>query len=360
MGVLRVILACVVMLGHFGNHGFYMIGGDLAVQIFYAVSGFSMSIIFNETQKYKTVGSFYISRIIKLYPTYLVVATASLLIYSIHYFIMKRENVLFAAFEKIPLEFMCMAILLNFSLVLQDLTTFIFFQDGKPGLIWVQSGHSGLALIDTMVLPQSWTIALEIYFYALCPFALKNNRYVIFLLTCSLGILGALALLGLAAIDPWSYRFFPSQLYLFLGGVLSHKLVYPLYVKSIREKKEISLLFFLIILVLIIFNDFILPEGAKTFNHILVNISFIYLPAFYHVSKNFKIDLSIGRLSYPLYLTHFITYFIVGRVLSRAGIVDELNVAVATVVCCFGLSLMLDRYVINIFDKARYRLAGVD
>lgn len=359
MGVLRVLLACVVMFGHFGNHGFYMIGGDLAVQMFYVISGFSMSIIFNEGARYGNIKSFYISRALKLYPIYFVIASASLAIYAFHYFILERDNAVSLAFEQIPKEFVGISILLNILLVFQDLTPFVFFSNGEPGIVGVHGGHRDLLLIDTMMLGQSWTVALEIYFYALCPFVIRNTKFIIGLIVVSLVVLGALASLGLATVDPWSYRFFPSQLYLFLAGVLSHKIIYPIYICVANDRVARSRVIYVVVLAFIMFNDIFPSEYKKNINLAFVNGSLLFLPAFYHITKGCKIDFVLGRLSYPIYLSHFIVYFVMVRVFGRAGIQDELIIAMTTVIFSFAVSFVLDLYFIRVFDKVRYRLSGV-
>ena len=49
MGTLRLILALSVVYGHAGDFlGFNLVPGDTAVQAFYAVSGFYMTLVLNE------------------------------------------------------------------------------------------------------------------------------------------------------------------------------------------------------------------------------------------------------------------------------------------------------------------------
>ena len=72
MGVLRLILAISVVLAHAGSlFGFSLIGGQLAVQAFYIISGFYMSLILNE--KYIKKNSYWLfisNRLLRLYPIY--------------------------------------------------------------------------------------------------------------------------------------------------------------------------------------------------------------------------------------------------------------------------------------------------
>jgi peptidoglycan/LPS O-acetylase OafA/YrhL len=49
--------------------GFHFLPGDIAVRIFFAVSGFYMSLVL--TSKYHDVTTFWTNRALRLYPTYL-------------------------------------------------------------------------------------------------------------------------------------------------------------------------------------------------------------------------------------------------------------------------------------------------
>ncbi len=49
MGILRILLAISVVLAHSSSiFGFSLVGGQIAVQAFYIISGFYMALILNE------------------------------------------------------------------------------------------------------------------------------------------------------------------------------------------------------------------------------------------------------------------------------------------------------------------------
>ena len=49
MGLLRIVLALSVLLEHaMAWHGYRMLGGPLAVQCFFIISGFYMGLVLNE------------------------------------------------------------------------------------------------------------------------------------------------------------------------------------------------------------------------------------------------------------------------------------------------------------------------
>ena len=66
LGFFRVILAIAVVLTHSQSLlGYTLLGGELAVEAFYIISGFYMSMILNE--KYSSNYLFYTNRALRLY-----------------------------------------------------------------------------------------------------------------------------------------------------------------------------------------------------------------------------------------------------------------------------------------------------
>ncbi len=86
MGIVRTLLASAVVLVHSGSFFLYNItgGGQVAVQMFYIVSGFYMALVLTEKYAEAPV-DFYVNRALRLFPTYWVICAAALLIYGILY-----------------------------------------------------------------------------------------------------------------------------------------------------------------------------------------------------------------------------------------------------------------------------------
>src|SRR5450759_4624800 len=73
MGIIRVLLALSVVAAHFGGiWNLRFVGGQVAVQSFYIISGFYMSLILNEKYvgKNKSYKLFITNRFLRLYPIY--------------------------------------------------------------------------------------------------------------------------------------------------------------------------------------------------------------------------------------------------------------------------------------------------
>src|SRR6056297_1555321 len=76
MGCIRTFFAIVVVISH--SWTFVFVGPILAVQSFFLISGFLISFVLTEAGSYDTMRSFYVNRVLRLYPVYLVVALATL------------------------------------------------------------------------------------------------------------------------------------------------------------------------------------------------------------------------------------------------------------------------------------------
>jgi peptidoglycan/LPS O-acetylase OafA/YrhL len=82
MGLLRFLLAVSVILNHAGLlYGFGFVGGSTAVEAFFIISGFYITLILNE--KYIKANNSYklfiTNRFLRLYPFYWIVLILSLL-----------------------------------------------------------------------------------------------------------------------------------------------------------------------------------------------------------------------------------------------------------------------------------------
>jgi peptidoglycan/LPS O-acetylase OafA/YrhL len=69
MGTIRYLLAFSVLITHSKFLGKLMPPGDIAVQLFFIISGFYMALILNTKYKSHTL-AFYKNRFLRLYPIY--------------------------------------------------------------------------------------------------------------------------------------------------------------------------------------------------------------------------------------------------------------------------------------------------
>ncbi|MDR2601476.1 MAG: acyltransferase [Spirochaetaceae bacterium] len=233
MGLLRCILAITVVAAHSGPiFGYRFVGGVVAVQSFYIISGFYMSLILNE--KYTGKGAyklFITNRLLRLYPIYWAVAGLTVIlslvtaidsgggdfgcfeIYRIHSKEMKLSTIIFLIFSNIFIYF-------------QDIIMFLRV-DWSTGLLEFTKyyGDTKQPLYQFLIVPQAWTLGVELMFYAIAPFIVRKNKKFIFTLIFFSIVLRSVLMFGFGLKDdPWNYRFFPTEIVFFLFGNISYRI----------------------------------------------------------------------------------------------------------------------------------------
>ena len=304
MGLLRFYLALCVLLGHIGVHCF--ISPIYAVQGFYIISGFYISLILNERYKTPTNNStFYKKRFLRLMPTYWVIALLSLLV-ALCYYHHNESNILFFDFNHFPSQVSIFTLLYIYITNIiawgQDLAFFLCISPENGNMFFSSlSFADDYPLARYLIIPVSWSISTEISFYLIAPFILRKKHtlvFCIFMLSVASNILTNLYGFNNSS---WRFRFFPSTLTFFLTGYYAY-LIYDRLQKQIIDTNYKYIVLFLDILLITSFlhmNNFFAIHEC-----ILLFIEFISIPYLYYAFKNNTTDRSIGELSYPLYLIH--------------------------------------------------------
>lgn len=196
MGFLRTYLAICVLVGH--SYGPIFVDGRYAVQVFYVMSGFLMALTLSSNESYqKNKLAFYKRRLQRLFPLYLItlLMTVGLIgIGNVKDIFVNESNLIFAWF-----------VISQIIIISQDL---VFFIDNSTLEL-----TSDYRLLDPqiwkfMYVPQSWTLSLELYFYLIIPFIIRNLRLIIIIFFLSFAIKIYTFSIGLGRSDPWTYRFF--------------------------------------------------------------------------------------------------------------------------------------------------------
>jgi peptidoglycan/LPS O-acetylase OafA/YrhL len=385
MGCIRFLLAIAVLLWHcpVGILPRFLFP-TLAVQCFYAVSGFLIQMVIREKyqgrQHWQT--RFYVSRILRIYPLYLLffLLTALLVYNSFSYYTEHRKwsaGLLWIAN--------------NFLIVGQDVLRFFYFSDGRGDLMLLpadggeraQVYSHGLA-VQMTVLGQSWTLAIELYFYLLAPFLLMRATRTL--------VAGVAALIGLRLVLGYSfasrpelvYGFFPTELAVFLLGALAYR-AYSYFFASGRlvralestgtGEKTLALLSTLAVgggcwVYMTCDLNFVsnyapplagrwgAPLGAPAGYWLILIMTAALLPFAFHFSHTFGFDRYVGELSYPIYISHFLVLQLVtGRLHPAEDAKDYICVFV------LGISVLLSMVLIDFvekpIDRLRHRLARV-
>lgn len=301
MGLIRFILAAAIVIGHLGYT--YLLNGMVAVQSFFILSGFYMALVINE--KYNFEGGikfFYHNRILRIFPIYFSVLILTLLFTLVFHSLGYTQNNL-SNWSSLQWDTKLYAIFSNIFIVGQDLYLHLGI-DENGGLIWMKYyNNSPVKLYEFILIPQAWTISLELMFYAIAPFLIHNNIKIFYLI-----IIMFLTLLMRIVIyrmgyyfAPWTYRFFPTELFLFLLGACAYRWHKTKYLVFEKRKWQV-VAFALMVIIIIVYNQIPLANSQKQPVYYLIFAGL--LPFVFNLSKNLKFDFSIGELSYPIYISH--------------------------------------------------------
>jgi peptidoglycan/LPS O-acetylase OafA/YrhL len=310
MGILRFLLALSVVLAH-SNSSYSLIGGPLAVQAFYIISGFYMSLILNE----KYVGSnksfklFFSNRILRLYPIYwmvlllTVISSISLGFYT-NWDKAGRIDIYIEYYHKMEMGSFIFLIFTNIFIFFQDAVMFLGL-DPSTGNVFFTKNYATTQpfLYEFLLIPQAWTLGIELAFYLIAPFIVRRRTIVfICLILFSLGLrLYLYNFLNLKQ-DPWSYRFFPTELVFFILGALAYRIY-----RKIRVKQNIKKPFLLTCWLVLICFIFLFTQSSFEYKGpVFLFVFFLILPLVFQLTKNWKLDSYIGELSYPMYISHIL------------------------------------------------------
>lgn len=298
MGIIRFLLALIVVFSHSAfSFGGAWIGGPNAVQLFFLISGFLISFVLLEAKSYPDVKSFYFSRWLRLWPMYLVALILTA--------IFTRGAVDFI--WSMPLEIAVPMALSNIFLFGQDLFMFLAFENGElvftPDFRLNESPlHLGL------VISPAWSLGVELMFYLVAPFIVKNVRLTLLFLAASLALRAWLIHIGLGLSDPWSYRFFPTEMAIFLVGALSHRYVYPFYRSLFHQNLGIPSCLATVGFIVFIYHSNVIfasfPPYVQTLALLIVFA--LVMPLTFIFTNCYRWDAKIGDLSYPIYIVHFL------------------------------------------------------
>lgn len=352
MGLLRLILAITVVIAHSNAvMGLRLTGGLVAVEMFFIISGFYMTMILDK--KYIGKGSYALflsNRFLRLYPIFWAVLLLTI-IYSIVGYIFSGEGFVLSSYIKyydvMKIETLVFQIFSNVALLGQDIVMFLGFNQETGGMYFTHNFRTSSQMFyKFLFVPQAWTLSLEILFYLIAPFLVRKRTLVIIsIIIMSLFIRALTYSMGYTN-DPWTYRFFPSELALFLLGTISYRL-YDVY--KIHQTKIYNFNLTGIVLAstfsIIFFYQYMDISGytRHIFNWFFYGFFCLSIPFIFDFSKSSKIDSRIGELSYPVYISHILVIMLISPLLSLTRLTDysgELAV-ISTILVSYILVILI-------------------
>ncbi|MFA6051837.1 MAG: acyltransferase [Methylobacter sp.] len=344
MGIWRFILAFMVLLSH--TPGSYLKGnfGQMSVLAFYFISGILMAMSFERFQikSPSPVRKFFIDRLVKLWPSYMLVFIVSLIVYPLIHIDYDWRRVIAEVFI-LPAAYTKM-------------------------IPW---GTNALTIV-----PPSWSLGVEAHFYLAVPLIAMITYQNRIRLAYGMAALHLLVLSSHAALGKWGC-FWPIQPgvctmpisdYLgfdlpFVVGVtfLLGTICYESFVKQNRFDQNLLAIWGMYAVSL-----FLLAPVRKWITNlstyeVLFSVTFL-IPASLGVflltkdQKPGSIDRILGNLSYPLFLVHFLARRI-NEYFFGAYEVNQL-LLLETVILSIVFSVIIAQFQNQIVDHIRYRFRG--
>ncbi|RSU59305.1 hypothetical protein BRX36_19250 [Sphingomonas sp. S-NIH.Pt1_0416] len=272
MGLIRLLLTISVVLVHAGLPS--LIGGRLAVQVFFLISGYVISLVLNEPGRYRSAWDFYTARALRIWPEYLLVLSLTAAAFSV--IGLPEEAEIVRVYQSNIQGFVALS---QLTIICQDWLLFM------PGMRF-----GALA-------PQMWAIALEIYFYLLAPFVVRRPRAMLLLFGASVSLRFALLIFGPGSADPWTYRFFPTELAIFMLGTLGERFLPKAIGTKAAAFGAIAALFAIILLPRLNSHAILLSVAALT-------TVALAAPALIRFDAVMPWSRRLGDLGFPIFVVH--------------------------------------------------------
>lgn len=340
MGLIRIFLALSVVIWHAGGiYGWHPFNGSACVTLFFIISGFYMALILNE--KYLGPGAnliFWKNRFFRLWPAFLIATLLSIpLAPAALPGIVRDGNFFSAAVLLIP----------NFTMVGYEIYDLLCLGPGGHFMVCPPGNHT--AMHSYALVPQAWTLGLEIWFYLMAPFVVRSFGRTSLLLLISIGFFVAARMVGLD--EQLKYRTFPPTLLFFMLGVLSYYLMRFMPQQYCAGYKVIGIAFLPVVLFLLAFPSVMtLVLAEPDHNKIFIILFTLFIPAWVMWSNGKNWDRVIGETSYPVYVIHFLVIAIFQRTLGPTEWTAVLAVG-GSLAAALAIFILVDRPV----DRWRQR-----
>ena len=293
MGALRLYLALAVVAWHLTDNTLpIVVRPELAVIMFYMISGFYMSMVINAKYSKLPLLAFYRARVLRLFPIYYVVLFVSVCLIwffgTPNFYRPWRAPVLFADWLHI---------------IFSNLT--FFDLDNVKG--------------DQRIVSIAWTLGVEVQFYLVAPF-LVTRRIIVCVAILAATLMWRLWLVHIP-YDRWTYA--PAEWCFFAMGAVSQRLFANIDRTYLRHAGWIAFPAIILLAYLCdLHNDLVLsyPDLDRPQYWLFYSIFALSLPAIFALTQSSAIDRYIGEISYPLYICHILAIGITWKLLPTATV----------------------------------------
>ena len=355
MGTFRFLLAIAVTVSHFGGlWGHRFMDGLMAVQCFYMVSGFLISLVLSGKYDASTRAGlrlFYANRALRIFVPYwtfcLLIIVAQTIVSA------GPQPQLIQQWPEMSFATRVYLMFTNIFVIGQEWTMWLSYEHGSLIPVWSSDGlptHPSIFY----VIPQAWSMSLELMFYALAPFLVR--RHWLMLLAYIAATYAARQLLMAYGFNGsgFVYRFFPVELGLFLAGVLAHRVF-----AFADARRKGSLAASVAVTAALISMMFIMRYWDMWESHRFYALVVVALPSLFLVSRHFAFDRWLGELSYPIYLCHLAVLGIGGAIATTfvGHIEDRGTLSLVLIVATVAIAIAYVHWIDAPFERWRQRRA---
>ena len=333
-------------MAHSPKSGLQGFGGSNSVEIFFVLSGFYIALILDKT--YSTPLGFYKNRILRLFPIYYIICVLVLI-----------QAVCFSEIRESRFDFPAKALffgtIANVTLIGSDWLMFMQWRGDNLhfGSFW----NSELPLHHMLLVPQSWSIGIELAFYLFAPILCRVKTFTLIPILMTLLVSRFVGFILGLSIDPWTYRFFPFELPMFLIGILLYRF------KSRRGTNYKIDWFKIQLLVLTFYLGFSFITNRYNVNRFWQMLALLILICIVVIwgEENSK-DKKVGELSYPIYMSHLLVISSYqGLIIILSGVFPNVEVLkdprlsiTSTLIITFVVSHLLLK-IVRPFEEMRNR-----
>jgi peptidoglycan/LPS O-acetylase OafA/YrhL len=381
MGVLRLYLAACVIAAH-SEHVFpwSVHGGEAAVGFFFVISGFYMQLILS-TDRYAGVLQFYKSRLLRIYLPYLVCLGLCMLAGLVSWgycgnALSVQQCIELARSGNGADGVQWMVLLSNVTVFMQDAVMFLGRDSAGSACLTSGVASGPQEFYNLLVIPQAWSIAVELQFYLLSPWLVRrlSTLHLLMLIMLLTGLHTAAAIVLKLDFDPWTYRFAPFELVKFLAGIVSCRLLwqspkgrricevacswlqrapgglrYPMAVMGVLLAMRLHLGTGSLV------NRATVMAGSAFREPLLLLVvatAAILVPLCFCLTLSLQVDRRIGELSFPVYLLHLTVVLALDGPL-RGVLPGSSFLGESSLLCSVLLAMLLQKLVLDRLESNR-------
>ena len=333
MGFIRLLLAISVIAYHYYPYSkiFSGFGTELAVNAFFIISGFYMTLIISEkySLKQNAYKMFLTNRFLRIYPIYWIILILTILF---NFYLLKSGSIVNLFVYRHPFD------------ILSDFT------------LLIRSDYSNIyALFNNYpTVNVAWTLVIELVFYIIAPFIVRRKLWII----VSLIIVSIIIKYGIAYYEmlhhTWQRSgFFLASLCFFMLGVVSYRIYTQIKKRKIPKKFSLALL--LVIIFITIFWAFV-PSIFTLHKFYLKDWGYYFLltvsiPVIFLSFKSNFLEILMGKISYPVYVSHFLVGSFFINVFGFKNY--TFGIFIVTIIGTMIFSYILLRFIDEPIDKYR-------